>query len=402
MKKIMVLGASILQVPMLQKAKDLGFYVGVADFNPKAIGIPIADEFYEASTFDPPAIVEAAKQFRPDGVVTLATDIPMRSVAAACEALGLPGISPKTALLATDKAEMIRALTDANVPCPKYVVANDRDEFERVKGSVAYPAIMKPTDQSGSRGVVLVRSLEELDASYDYSQTESRGGAVVIEEFMEGPETSVEVMVLDDGVHILAITDKLTTGAPHFVEMGHSQPCRLGDATCAAIRDVATRAVQALGIKRGPAHVEIIVTAEGPKIVELGARMGGDCITTHLVPLSTGIDMTEATLRVACGEEPDVAPKFQKGAAIRYFDVPVGVLDSISGVDEARAIPGVRQISIVKEIGERIGEICGSGDRLGFVIAQAKTADEAISICEKAIAAIKVVVRPDKTEERPK
>ena len=295
--------------------------------------------------------------------------------------------------MATDKGAMIEAFERAGVPHPQFKIAHTKEEFDRVKADVVYPAIMKPTDQSGSRGVALVNSLDELEASYDYSNGESRGGGVVIEEFMSGPEVSVEIVALSENdIHILAVTDKLTTGAPHFVEMGHSQPSRLGAETVAAIEDVAKRAVKAVGIKRGPAHVEIIVTKDGPKLVELGARMGGDCITTHLVPLSTGIDMVEATMRCAFGENPDLTPKFNKGAAVRYFDVPVGTIKSIANVEEANAIPGVRQISFVKSVGERMTEIHGSGDRLGFVIAQAENADEAIKVCEKAMAAVDVVV----------
>ena len=393
MKKILIIGASILQLPMIRRAKELGFRVGVIDYNPEAIGVSYADDFFEVSTMDVDGVVKAAREYRPDGVATLATDMPMRGVAAACEALGLSGVSPETAFMATDKGAMIEAFERAGVPHPQFKIAHTKEEFDRVKADVVYPAIMKPTDQSGSRGVALVNSLDELEASYDYSNGESRGGGVVIEEFMSGPEVSVEIVALSENdIHILAVTDKLTTGAPHFVEMGHSQPSRLGAETVAAIEDVAKRAVKAVGIKRGPAHVEIIVTKDGPKLVELGARMGGDCITTHLVPLSTGIDMVEATMRCAFGENPDLTPKFNKGAAVRYFDVPVGTIKSIANVEEANAIPGVRQISFVKSVGERMTEIHGSGDRLGFVIAQAENADEAIKVCEKAMAAVDVVV----------
>ena len=359
----------------------------------EAIGVSYADDFFEVSTMDVDGVVKAAREYRPDGVATLATDMPMRGVAAACEALGLSGVSPETAFMATDKGAMIEAFERAGVPHPQFKIAHTKEDFDRVKADVVYPAIMKPTDQSGSRGVALVNSLAELEASYDYSNGESRGGGVVIEEFMSGPEVSVEIIALaEDDIRVLAVTDKLTTGAPHFVEMGHSQPSRLGAETVAAIEDVAKRAVKAVGIKRGPAHVEIIVTKDGPKLVELGARMGGDCITTHLVPLSTGIDMVEATMRCAFGENPDLTPKFNKGAAVRYFDVPVGTIKSIANVEEANAIPGVRQISFVKSVGERMTEIHGSGDRLGFVIAQAENADEAIKVCEKAMAAVDVVV----------
>ena len=394
MKKILIIGASILQLPMIRRAKELGFRVGVVDYNPEAIGISYADDFFEVSTMDVDGVVKVAREYRPDGVTTLATDMPMRSVAAACEALGLPGISPETAFLSTDKGAMIEAFERMDVPHPQYKIARTRVEFDRVKTDVIYPAIMKPIDQSGSRGVTFVNSLAELEASYGYSNGESRDGGVVIEEFMLGPEVSVEIVALSEcNIRVLAVTDKLTSDAPHFVEMGHSQPSRLSSEMVATIKGVAMRAVRAVGITRGPAHVEIIVTRDGPKLVELGARMGGDCITTHLVPLSTGIDMVEATVRCSFGKEPDLTPKFNKGAAIRYFNVPAGVIKSITNVEEAKAIRGVRQISFVKNVGEQVTEIHESGDRLGFVIAQADTADEAIRICERAMSTVDVVVR---------
>ena len=205
---------------------------------------------------------------------------------------------------------------------------------------------------------------------------------------MQGPEVSVEVMVTHGVPHVLQITDKLTTGAPHFVEMGHSQPSRLPADAQEAIRDLASRAAVSVGIQNGPAHVEIILTKNGPKMVELGARMGGDCITTHLVPLSTGIDMVGNTIRIALGEEPDLAQKLHKGSAIRYFSVPCGVIREITGVEEARAIPGVKEITFVKQVGETAGDIGSSTDRVGFVIAQAYTAEEAVKVCERAIDAV--------------
>lgn len=135
-----------------------------------------------------------------------------------------------------------------------------------------------------------------------------------------------------------------------------------------------------------------MLTKDGPKMVELGARMGGDCITTHLVPLSTGINMIEATIRIACGETPDIEKKFDKGSAIRYFNTSCGVIKEISGVEEAMKISGVKEISFVKGVGDEVGSIGSSTDRVGFVIAQADTAEKAIEICENVITAIKITI----------
>ena len=386
MKRLMIIGASILQLPAILKAKELGYYVAVADFNPNAIGIPYADEYYNVSTIDEEGVYQAAKAFGAEGVMTLATDMPMRSVSYTCKKLGLNGIAYDTAVKATDKGEMIKAFEKANVEHPWYYIIEDH--AKPLPEGITYPCITKPTDNAGSRGVMLVNSREELEAALAYSSENGRSGTVIVEEYMVGPEVSVEIIVWQGTPHVLQITDKLTTGAPHFVEMGHSQPSRLPIVDQEKIKDLACRAVKAVGIDNGPAHVEIMLTKEGPKMVELGARMGGDCITTHLVPLSTGVDMIKATMDICLGQTPDIEPKFQKGSAIRFFDVPCGTITAIEGVEEAKNIPGVKEVSFTKQVGDTVGEIGASGDRVGFVIAQTENAEMAVQVCEKAQATI--------------
>ena len=364
--------------------------MGVIDYNPKAVGVPLADEFFCVSTIDIEGVVKTAEKFKPDGIMTLATDMPMRSIAAACERLGLPGISFDTAVKSTDKGEMIKCFEEKGVEHPWYFILSSPEALDSVRKSITYPCITKPTDNSGSRGVMLVHNEDELRRAVTYSSENGRCGGVIVEEYMRGPEVSVEIIAVGGVPHVLQVTDKLTTGAPHFVEMGHSQPSRLDIRDLEKIRDLACRAVSAVGIKNGPAHVEIILTENGPKMVELGARMGGDCITTHLVPLSTGIDMIEATMRIACGEKPDIVPKYEKGSAIRFLDAPCGTITAISGVEDAERIDGVCEISFTKGVGDTLGEIGSSTDRVGFVIAQAESSEEAVEVCERAKSIIRV------------
>lgn len=394
MKRLFIIGASILQLPAIKKAKELGMCVAVADYNPNAIGIPYADKYYNVSTIDEEGIYLAAKDFMADGIMTLATDMPMRALAYSCERLGLIGISYDTAIKSTDKGEMIKAFEKHKVPHPFYTIAENGlvENYDNLK----FPMITKPVDNSGSRGVMLVHNPNELREALLYSSENGRSGDVIVEEYMQGPEVSVEVMVTEGRPHVLQITDKLTTGAPHFVEMGHSQPSALSSDTQKKIIDVATQAVAAVGIQNGPAHVEIIVTEEGPKMVELGARMGGDCITTHLVPLSTGVDMVRNTIDVSLGLKPDVEKKFDKGAAIRYFDAPCGVIASIEGIEAAKNVEGVKEISFVKNVGDIVGDINGSGDRIGFVISQGDTSEAAIASCLKALSVLNIVVKEKK------
>lgn len=396
-KKLMILGASILQLPAIEKAKEMGLDVVVVDMNPDAVGFKVPGIEKEIiSTIDIQAVISAAKRHRIDGIMTLATDMPMRTVAAVAKEMNLIGIDEETALKATNKAEMRKALQVNNVPIPKFYVVSNKDEYKDVVKQFNVPFIVKPADSSGSRGIFEVKDIHNEDLiveAYEYCHPFSRVGDVVVEEYMEGPEVSVETLTVNGECHVIQITDKLTTGAPHYVEMGHSQPTMLSNEIAEQISKVAKAANKAIGIKNGPSHTEIIVTKEGPKIVELGARLGGDNITTHLVPLSTGVNMVECCIKIALGEIPDIKKKWNKGSAIRYFEQHAGVIDSIEGVDKAEEIDGVQQISIVHGVGEEVTEINSSGERMGFVIAQDVDVDAAIKDCLAALTKINVIIK---------
>lgn len=388
----MIVGASVLQLPAILKAKEMGLHVAVVDFNPRAIGIPYADKFYNASTMDEDAVLAAAEDYKPDGIMTLATDMPMRGVAKTSDKLHLHSINYETAVKATDKYDMIKAFKDHDVPSPWFFVVDSLEELKAHEADVTFPCIIKPTDNAGSHGVAKVYSFLELIDNYEYSHSCSRHGKVIVEEYLDGPEVSVEVMVVNGEVNILQITDKITTGAPHFVEMGHTQPSRLPEETQRQIREVAEAACKSLGLDKGPAHVEMKVTSRGPVMIELGARMGGDNITTHLVPLSTGIDMVKATINVALGEEPDIEPTLHCSSAIRYFEVPFGTIKAIENVEEAQQVPGVKQITFTKNVGEESTPIHCSNDRIGFVIAQGATAQEVVKACDEATKKIIITI----------
>lgn len=385
-KKLMILGASILQLPAIEKAIEMGLEVIAVDMNPNAIGFGVPGVIKEViSTIDTPAVLDAARKHIIDGIITLASDMPMQTVAAVCQDMGLVGISSETALKATNKAIMRDSLKEFGVPIPLYYRTIGIEEFrmavERVRNR-GCQCIIKPADNSGSRGVDLLDNDSDLDQAYEYAMKYSRSGELVVEEFMDGPEVSVETLAIDGKVNIIQITDKLTTGAPYFVEMGHSQPSQLDVEIKRKICEVTVAANQAIGISNGPSHTEIKITSSGPKIVELGARLGGDCITTHLVPLSTGIDMVEATIRIAIGEKPSLNLMKKNGSAIRYFETGIGTVQRICGIEQARSIPGVIQITIVHGEGEQIGIIKSSVDRAGFVITQAESVQEAVTLAE--------------------
>lgn len=396
-KRLMILGASILQLPAIEKAIEMGLEVIAVDMNPKAVGFGVQGVEKEIiSTIDEQAIVEAAKKHKIDGIMTLATDMPMRSVAAVAKEMNLIGIDADTAFKATNKVEMRRALQSCGVPIPKFFKVTNEEEYIEVVKQFNVPFIVKPADSSGSRGIFEVIDITDkrlIKEAYYYCKPFSRVGDVIVEEYMSGPEVSVETLSIDGVCHVIQITDKITTGAPHYVEMGHSQPSRHSKEISEKISKVAKAANKALGITNGPSHTEIIVTSEGPKIVEVGARLGGDNITTHLVPLSTGVDMVECCIKIALGEKPDIKPKWNKGAAIRYFDQHKGIVKGIEGIEEAKKIIGVQQISVVHGVGEEVTEINSSASRMGFVIAQDENGERAIADCINALKKIQVLIQ---------
>lgn len=385
MKRILVLGASILQKPLIDKVKEKGCYLGVVDYNPNAIGVKDADEFFCISTIDENGVYNVAKQFQADAIVTMATDMPMRAIAYASEKLGLKSISYQTAMKATDKELMIETFEKNNIAHPKYFVLNKPDDIFEYLNDIVYPCIAKPVDSSGSRGVHLINSGEKLMESLMYSSQYSRSGKIIVEEYMVGQEISVEILCKNGSVHVLAITEKITTGAPYFVEVGHSEPARFDDKLTTEIEEIARSACYAIGINDGAAHVEIIITNKGPKIVELGARMGGDFITSDLVPLSTGIDMIWLMVQIALGEDPEIGIPLKKGAVIRYFDAKPGKLYGIYGIEEAKKVEGISKVEINISLGDRIREIKNSKDRVGEIIAVGDNIDAAIKSVEEAL-----------------
>ncbi|API94296.1 hypothetical protein BKP57_14830 [Virgibacillus sp. 6R] len=366
------------------KAKKLGLKVAVADYNPDAIGVCYADKYYNVSTVDEIGIYQVANDFCADGVITLATDMPMRAIAYTCERLGLTGITYDTSIKTTDKGEMIKAFENNGVDHPWYFILNDVNQVENIESDITYPCVSKPLDSSGSRGVVLIENKDQLRDSIKYSSSYGRSPGIIVQEFLSGKEVSVEILVQRGVVYILSITDKLTTGPPHFVEIRHSQPSMIDKEIVKRIKQVATSAVLAVDITDGPAHVEIMLTNSGPKVIELGARMGGDFIASHLVPASTGIDMISKAISIACGEKVNIVPKFERGSCIQYIVGRTGVVREVNGQKEAREVKGVIETEILKQVGDKTLGICNSHDRLGYIIGQGATAIEAIKVCEEA------------------
>ncbi len=402
-KKMMILGASALQVPAIKKAKELGYQIILVDYDENAVGFALADVKLVVSTLDQEEVYRQALLYEPDVVITSTSDGPVRTAAYVNEKLGKrPDLSYENSLCATIKSKMRDRLKEYGVPIPKYYTATDFESFSEAVDQLDGHCIVKPADNAGSRGVVLFDAAayaehlnETKNRIYRYSRGNSRNGTVMVEEYMQGPEVSVEIMVVEGEPHILAITDKYITPPPYFVELAHCEPSRLDTEIQGQIREVAAQAVRAVGIENAPAHVEIKVTKEGPKIVELAARLGGDFITSRLVPLSTGIDMVGASVVLATGEKPGLTPTRKQGAAIHFIhaeEEQEGVLAGITVPEALYKAEGVEEIALYRKPGEAVRGTRSSNDRLGHVITVGETPEEAMERGERILAQIGVEI----------
>lgn len=401
-KKMMILGASALQVPAIKKAKEMGYEVISVDYDPEAVGFALADVKLVVSTLDQEEVLRQAQIYNPDVIITSTSDGPVRTAAYVNEKMGKqPDLSYEDSLCATIKSHMRERLKACNVPIPQFYVVNDVSEFERAVQILPGDMIVKPADNAGSRGVVLLKKdaetgktqPEDILSVYEYSKSNSRNGVVMVEEFMEGEEVSVESMTVNGETTIITITDKLTTPPPYFVELGHVEPSRHPAELQEKIREITIQAVAAIRLQNGPSHTEIKLTKDGPKIVELAARLGGDFITSKLVPLSTGVDMVGNSVVLATGGDVDLAKKWDKGAAIRFIPCEIGKIEAIEIPDDVTIFPGIEEIVLYKKAGEVVDGTKSSNDRLGHIIATGKDAKEAFVRATDVLNAIKVRYR---------
>lgn len=393
MKKIMVLAAGLLQIDVIEKAKSMGYYVLAVDGNPKAPGFNVADKAICADIVNEEAMLKIARDEHVDGVIHPCSEVSMAVMGRINDELGLSGISRKQAICATNKHLMRKAFEKGNAPSPKSILAQDaEDAWNRLQNEFDTDAILKPSRNSGSRGIAKVsRNMYKGDfiRAYDEALYESRDHSVLIEQFIEGPEFSIEMIVWQGEIHVLTVTDKKTTGAPHFVELGHNQPSCFSATDVETLKAAAVAGVRALGVNNCACHAEAKLMNGKAYLMEVGARLGGDFISTELTHLSTGIDMVAAAIDVALGVEPDLSAKEEpKGVCIRYFCPKPGKLVSILNT-EVLNNPHVYLWEIYPKEGDVIPAVTSSLCRSGHVIVTEKTPQKAIELAERLIESVK-------------
>lgn len=389
-KKLLILGGSEFQIPLILKAKELGIITYVVDISLEAPAMKYADFKYQSSVKDIEKVFEIAKEIMPDGVTVGMVDIAIPACANVIEKLNLNGISVESSIKATNKYEMIKCFEALNVPSPKFQYISNKDLNKINECEMDFPVIIKPIDMAGSRGIYLANNNEEFLAALKESSIIGDSGSLLVEEYMVGPEVSVEIVVSKGVPRVIQITDKSTTGAPHFAEIGHSQPSRLDEETKEKIKDVACAAAKSLGLYNSLGHAELKITDEGPKMVEIGARAGGDAIGEQLILLSTGVDFGKIAIDIALGYDIEIPNITNKVSCIRFIQSKKGILKSVEGVETAKTLKNIYDIKFTGIIGREYDDVVDNSGRLGYVIAYGENYDDVITACDKAIETIKV------------
>lgn len=320
MDKVVIIGASSFQNPLIVKAKEMGFETHVFAWKDGSVGERTADYFYPISIIEKEEILKKCEEIRPKAVVTIASDLAAITANYVACALGLISNTPECVYKTTNKFAMRQAMKEHGILTPGFMSVDEKN-YGEIINELSFPLIVKPTDRSGSRSITKVMNELELKAAVHRAVIDSFEKKAIVEEYIEGGEYSLESLSYEGKHHFLALTKKYTTGSPHFIEKGHIQPADLDKDKQDQIIDMIFKALDALGIEYGAAHSEFRLDKEGNiHIIEIGARMGGDCIGSDLVRLSTGQDFVRMVLDVGLGIEPAFIKETKpKATCIRFI-----------------------------------------------------------------------------------
>lgn len=378
--KIAIIGANEYQAKLILKCREHNIETHVFAWEDGAIGKQYCDFFYNISIIEKEKILKKCIDIGVDAVLSIGSDLAMITVNYIASKLNLVGNSMVCTKISTDKYEMRKALFQKGVPCPN---------FKKIKGSFSEidindmitPLIVKPTDRSGSRGVSKIDNINDLEEVINKAKNESFSKEVIVEEFINGQEYSMEFFS-DNGKHtFLAITEKFTTGAPNFIERAHLQPGRIIEENLVKAIETAISGLDALEILNGASHVEIKVDKDKVFIIEIGARMGGDFIGSELVRLSTGIDFTEAVINKSLGKTSKIEKKYNKHSFV-YFIFNENDLNNIKNNYDF-----MNKYIIEDDLPKNniLSNVTDSSNRHGYVLFQFDTYSEYLEVEERLL-----------------
>jgi biotin carboxylase len=395
---LLLVGAGLLQVRAVEIAHELGLRVVATDRDPRAVAFALAEEAVVLDTKDVDGHVRLARGLAARGelagVYTEGADVEV-TVAEAARAVGLPGVDPAAARICSDKAEFRRVCAAAGLPGPRFHEVRDVSEALRALREIGSPAIVKPLDNSGSRGARKIAGEQELPDAFAQALRYTSGESVLVEECLSGPEQSVETIVNHDGgLHRCNIVDRPFAFDPFPIELGHDNPTALAEGQRERLYELVEATARAVGIDMGAAKADTMWTTRGPVVLELTARLSGGFHSQYTSPLAHGTNEIKATLELALGRQlnpTDLLPRRRRHAICRALFPEPGRIVAIGGVEEALAVPGVEHVLLRMGVGDEIPPYRNCADRAGFVIACAERRVDALAAAAEAARRVAIV-----------
>lgn len=399
-----IIGGGRLQVPVIREAIKRKFKVAVVDGSLSAPGMALADFPIHVSYRDVEAVIDALNQLPARCgyrcVLTAGTDATL-TVASVAHYFGLPGMPRETAQVLTSKRRIRELLLSLDLPSPEFRSARTLEEASRAARCIGYPLVVKPTDNMGARGVLLVSEETELNVCLGEAFSHSRSGEVVLERFMTGSELSADVLISAGQVHVLPPADRFIVrkgnGKRRFIEMGHALPSLLPVRIIDKIAPQVNRIAAALEISFGVIKLDLLVRQQEVVIVEMAGRLSGGRNSAVTIPLHCGVNATACALSLALGEPlmpEDITPTRCDGVVKRILLPPPGRVMEIAGVDEVKSWPGIYDVYTGVAVGGQVPVVRSNVDRVYHVIAHGETRSEAESVAERAMQTIWINTAP--------
>ncbi|MFC1747406.1 ATP-grasp domain-containing protein [Pseudomonadota bacterium] len=367
--KVLFVGAGPAQMPAIKHASELGYQPYSIDADPDAVGFQYSLAYEVGDIRDDQFIVTCAKQFDVDAIVCVATDVPVVAVARACTELGLHAIPVAAAEVSINKLKQRECLKAAGLNVPAFLPFSTVKEAWSCVDEIGFPVVIKPTDSAGSRGVRFVDGSDDVGEAAEGALEASRSCVGIVEGFVAGAEISVEGFVAGGEFYSICMSEKTRTQPPYLLDMDVKFPAQFSNVDQEDVLTVARDAVIACGFDSCPVHMEILVSSRGLFVVELAARGAGFRVFTNILPYVTSVDTVDVQLKLALGREVSInVAQPLKGAVISFVSPIPGELMSVSGVEQARAIPGVQEAEIYLKPGKKMGGLRCGADRIGHVI----------------------------------
>lgn len=387
MKRLLVIGAGFLQTFVIKKAKELGYYVVVVDGNPHAEGFEFADTYRCIDIVDEETCLHFAKKEQIDGVLTAATDYGVLTASYIAENMDIPGLKYKTAQLIKNKYLVRKMLYENKVDDTEqaYEITEDTD-IVTLASLLTYPIMIKPCDGSGSRGVSRVDHPAEVLKACKCAMDSSITHKAEIESFINGKEYGVESLVVNGEIHVLAVMKKNMTKPPYYAELGHAIPCGLSSEMEVRIRAIVKKAIAVLGIDHGSVNMDLLITETGKiHIIDIGARMGGNLIGSHIVPYGTGIDYMGNMIRNAIGDSVNlVSLGVGNNVVTRLLALKPGRILKIPDIQNIAQKYGV-EIYHHMHVDDVINEYHSNLDGYGYIVSKDDDFDKAETKAEQAL-----------------